>query len=78
MGERAQDVQRGRGNVYPTELECASYRIDKCDGIMRKDCDVILKQVWKVHRSSGKRIISPGGILGESGAHHPYGCDTYY
>jgi hypothetical protein len=51
MGERAQDVQRGRGNVYPTELECASYRIDKCDGIMRKDCDVILKQVWKVHRS---------------------------
>jgi hypothetical protein len=39
--ERAQDVQRGCGDVYSTELECVAYRIDECDGIVRKDDYVI-------------------------------------
>ena len=39
--ERAQDVQRGCGDVYSTEFECVAYRIDERDGIVRKDDDVI-------------------------------------
>ena len=41
--ERVQGVQRGRGRVESTELKCVVYWIDKRDGIVREDDDIVQK-----------------------------------
>lgn len=68
-------MQRGRGDVYPIELECVSYRIDECDDIMRKDCDVIQEMFGRCIDLGGEGLLHGEGIAGK-GAHHPYGGDT--
>ncbi len=42
--ELAQDVQRGRGDIYSTKLEHDVHRVDGRDGIVRKDGSAIQRK----------------------------------